>query len=210
VMQLLATLVFLAANHGAGGQAGTRGVAALGVLNTVAMFLIYPPLGVMQAMQPLIGYNKGAGHMKRVRAILVRVLLATTAMGALFAILTAIFSAPIAGLFSKNDPELIEMVRRGLPWFTIPITLFGISGTMAHYFLSMHEPRTASLLLLGRQFLAIPMFVLLPRWLGFYGIYLVGPCADLLFAAVGATVMVRELARLRVATPATPATENSV
>jgi Na+-driven multidrug efflux pump len=199
LMQLLATLVFLAANHGAGGQAGTRGVAALGVLNTVAMFLIYPPLGVMQAMQPLVGYNKGAGQMKRVRAILVRVLLATTAMGALFSILTAIFPGPIAGLFSKNDPELIEMVRRGLPWFTIPITLFGITGTMAHYFLSVHEPRMASLLLLGRQVLAIPMFVLLPRWLGFYGIYLVGPCADLLFAAVAATVMVRELARLRLA-----------
>jgi putative MATE family efflux protein len=199
LMQLLATLVFLAANHGAGGQAGTRGVAALGVLNTVAMFLIYPPLGVMQAMQPLVGYNKGAGQMKRVRAILVRVLLATTAMGALFSILTAIFPGPIAGLFSKNDPELIEMIRRGLPWFTIPITLFGITGTMAHYFLSVHEPRMASLLLLGRQVLAIPMFVLLPRWLGFYGIYLVGPCADLLFAAVAATVMVRELARLRLA-----------
>jgi putative MATE family efflux protein len=199
VMQLLATCVFLAANHGAGGQAGTRGVAALGVLNTVAMFLIYPPLGVMQAMQPLVGFNKGAGQMKRVRAILVRVLLATTAMGALFAILTALFSGAIAGLFSKNDPELIEMVRRGLPWFTIPITLFGLSGTMAHYFLSVHEPRTASVLLLGRQVLAIPLFVLLPRWLGFYGIYLVGPCADSLFAVVAATVMVRELARLRLA-----------
>ena len=200
LMQLLATLVFLAANHGAGGQAGTRGVAALGVLNTVAMFLIYPPLGVMQAMQPLIGFNKGAGQMKRVRAILVRVLLATTAMGALFSILTAIFPGPIAGLFSKTDPELIEMVRRGLPWFTIPITLFGVTGTMAHYFLSVHEPRMAALLLLGRQVLAIPMFVLLPRWLGFYGIYLVGPCADLLFFVVAATVMVRELAKLRLAT----------
>jgi putative MATE family efflux protein len=200
LMQLLATLVFLAANHGAGGQAGTRGVAALGVLNTVAMFLIYPPLGVMQAMQPLVGFNKGSGQMKRVRAILVRVLLATTAMGALFAILTAIFAGAIAGLFSKNDPELIEMVRRGLPWFTIPITLFGITGTMAHYFLSVHEPRAASVLLLGRQVLAIPLFVVLPRWLGFYGIYLVGPCADSLFAVVAATVMVRELARLRLAT----------
>ncbi|HEX7506531.1 MAG TPA: MATE family efflux transporter, partial [Polyangia bacterium] len=126
LMQLLATMVFLAANHGAGGQAGTRGVAALGVLNTVAMFLIYPPLGVMQAMQPLIGFNKGAGQMNRVRAILVRVLLATTAMGALFSILTAVFPGPIAGLFSKTDPELVEMVRRGLPWFTIPITLFGV------------------------------------------------------------------------------------
>ncbi|HEX7500809.1 MAG TPA: MATE family efflux transporter [Polyangia bacterium] len=203
LMQLFATLVFLAANHGAGGQAGTRGVAALGVLNTVAMFLIYPPLGVMQAMQPLIGFNKGAGQMKRVRAILVRVLLATTAMGALFSILTAIFPGPIAGLFSKSDPELIEMVRRGLPWFTIPITLFGITGTMAHYFLSVHEPRMAGLLLLGRQVLTIPMFVLFPRWFGFYGIYLVGPCADLLFAVIATNVMVRELGKLRLAPDAT-------
>ncbi len=75
------------ANHGAGSQAGTRGVAALGVLNTVAMMLIYPPLGVMQAMQPLVGFNKGAGRMDRVRAIFVRVLLATVTMGAVFSVL---------------------------------------------------------------------------------------------------------------------------
>jgi putative MATE family efflux protein len=197
LMQLLATLVFLAANHGAGGQAGTRGVAALGVLNTVAMFLLYPSLGVMQAMQPLIGFNKGSGQMRRVRSILVRVLLATTAMGALFSVLTAVFPGPIAGLFSKTDPQLIEMVRRGLPWFTIPITLFGVTGTMAHYFLSVHEPRMAALLLLGRQVLAIPMFVIFPRWFGFYGIYLVGPCADLLFTTIATNVMVRELGKLR-------------
>jgi putative MATE family efflux protein len=200
LMQMLATLVFLAANHGAGGQAGTRGVAALGVLNTVAMMLIYPPLGVMQAMQPLIGFNKGAGQTKRVRAILVRVLLATTTMGLVFSILVAAFPGPIAGLFSKTDPELVEMVRRGLPWFVIPISLFGVTGTMAHYFLSVHVPRKAALLLLGRQFLAMPLFLLLPYWLGFYGLYLVGPCSDLPFAIVAAVIMVRELAKLR-ATP---------
>jgi len=64
----------------------------------------------------------------------------------------------------------------------------------------VHEPRKAALLLLGRQILAIPMFVLQPRWLGFYGIYLVGPCAELLFVAVAVTMMVRELAKLRRAT----------
>jgi hypothetical protein len=91
------------------------------------------------------------------------------------------------------------MVRRGLPWFTIPITLFGITGTMAHYFLSVHLPRMAGLLLLGRQVLTIPMFVLFPRWFGFYGIYLVGPCADLLFAVIATNMMVRELGKLRLA-----------
>ena len=200
LMQVLATFVFLAANHGAGGRAGPRGVAAFGVLNTVAMMLIYPPLGVMQAMMPLVGFNKGAGQMARVRGILVRVLCATTFMGLLFAILIAAFPGPLAGLFSKSDPELIDMVRRGLPWFVVPISLFGVTGTMAHYFLSVHQPRSAAILLLGRQLLVIPMFVVFPRLLGFSGIYVVGPIADTLFLVIAATMMVRELAKLRHAT----------
>jgi len=200
LMQVLATFVFLAANHGAGGQAGPRGVAAFGVLNTVAMMLIYPPLGVMQAMMPLVGFNKGAGQMARVRGILVRVLCATTLMGLLFAILIAALPGPLAGLFSKTDPELVDMVRRGLPWFVVPISLFGVTGTMAHYFLSVHQPRNAAVLLLGRQLLVIPLFVVLPRVLGFSGIYVVGPIADTLFLVVAATMMVRELAKLRPAT----------
>jgi putative MATE family efflux protein len=199
LMQILATLVFLAANHGAGSQAGSRGLATLGVLNTVAMLLIYPSLGVMQAMMPLVGFNKGAGRLDRVRALLVRVLVTSLGMGAFFAIMIAIFSGPVAALFSKSDPELIAMVRLGLPWFVVPITLFGLAGTMAHYFLSVHEPRKAGVLLLGRQLLAIPLFLLLPHLFGYYGMYLAAPLADLPFAAVGGVFMVRELARLKTA-----------
>ena len=196
VMQLLATLVFLAANHGAGNQGGTRGVAALGVLNTVAVLLIYPPMGVMQAMQPLVGFNKGAGQPQRVRAILLRVLATTICMGAVFSVLVMLFSHPIAALFSRTDTGLIALVQYGLPWFVVPITLFGLSGTMSHYFLSVHKPLQAGTLLLGRQLLAIPLFLLLPRWLGFSGVYLVAPCADLPFALVASVLLVRELRAL--------------
>jgi putative MATE family efflux protein len=199
LMQILATLVFLAANHGAASQAGPRGLATLGVLNTVAMLLIYPSLGVMQAMMPLVGFNKGAGRLDRVRALLVGVLVTSLSMGAFFAILIAIIPGPVAALFSKSDPELIAMVKLGLPWFVIPITLFGLAGTMAHYFLSVHEPRKAGVLLLGRQILAIPLFLALPRLFGFYGMYLAAPLADLPFAVVGGVFMVRELARLKAA-----------
>jgi putative MATE family efflux protein len=204
VMQLLATLVFLAANHGAAGQAGSQGIAALGVLNTVAMLLIYPPLGVMQAMQPLVGFNKGAGRIDRVRGLLVRVLATTFVMGVVFSVLVAAFPATVAGWFSKDDPALVDLVRRGLPWFVVPITLFGVTGTMAHYFLSVHEPKGAALLLLGRQLIAIPLFIVLPRWLGFFGMYLVGPCADLPFAVIAVVLMVKELAKLREAEPVVP------
>jgi hypothetical protein len=89
------------------------------------------------------------------------------------------------------------MVRRGLPWFVVPITLFSLAGTMAHFFLSVHQPSKAAVLLLGRQVLAIPLFLLLPRLFGFYGMYLAAPLADLPFAVVGALFMVREFARLK-------------
>lgn len=197
VMQLLATLVFLAANHGAGDQGGTRGVAALGVLNTLAVLLIYPPLGVMQAMQPLVGFNKGAGQSLRMRAILVRVIVTTVSMGAVFSVVVAVFAHPIAALFSRSDADLIELVRRGLPWFVVPITLFGLSGSMSHYFLAVHQPAKAGVLLLGRQLLAIPLFIVLPRAFGFRGVYLVGPCADLPFAVVAFAYMLRELRVLK-------------
>ena len=197
-MQILATLVFLAANHGAAGQGGTRGVAALGVLNTIAMLLLYPPLGVMQAMQPLIGFNKGAGQFDRVRALLLRVIVITTSMGAVFSVSVAICPRFIASLFSKSDPVLIDLVQRGLPWFVIPIALFGLSGTLSHYFLSVHEPRKAGILMLGRQLVAMPLFLLLPRWLGYQGVYLVAPCADLPFAVIAVGLLVRELRSLSV------------
>lgn len=197
IMQVLGTMVFLAANHGAGGQGGTQGVAALGVLNTVAILLIYPSLGVMQAMQPLVGYNKGAGQTKRVRDLLLKVLLATFMMGLGLSLFVAIFSEPIAALFSKDDLQLIALVQHGLPWFVGPIVFFSIEGTMAHYFLSVHEPRKASVLLLGRQLLAIPLFLILPRLVGFTGIYLVWTLAALPFVIAGTIYIRRELARLR-------------
>jgi putative MATE family efflux protein len=193
VTQILATLVFLAANHGVGNQGGARGMAALGVLNTIAMLLIYPPLGVMQAMQPLVGFNKGAGHTQRVRAILVRVLAITVCMGGFFSLLVLVFPHQLASLFTRSDTALVEIVERGLPWFVVPITLFGLSGTMSHYFLSVHVPGKAGILLLGRQLIAIPLFLLMPRWFGLDGLYYVGTCADLPFAIVALAFVVREL-----------------
>jgi putative MATE family efflux protein len=204
VMHLLGMVTFLAANHGAGGQAGVRGVAALGILSTMSMMLIYPPLGMMQAMMPLVGFNKGAGHVHRVRSLVKRVLLLTTAMGAIFSVLVAVFPGPLAGMFSKTDPELVEMVRRGLPWFVVPLSFFGLTGTTAHYYLAVHQPKKAAVLLLGRELLAMPLFLLMPRWLGFFGIYLVGPIAALPFALTAGWFMMRELTTLRAAGTASP------
>ncbi len=196
-MQILSMVVFTVANHSAAATAGPRGLATLGVLNSIAMLFMFPLFGVMQAMQPLVGFNMGAGRNDRVRALLVRVLLSTMLIGLFFSLIVLAFPGPIAALFTRDDVQLIELVSKGLPWFVVPIALFGLDGTISHYFLSVHRPRQSAFLMLGRQILAGILFALLPRWLGFYGMYLVSTFAALPFASIAAVFVVAELRRLR-------------
>jgi putative MATE family efflux protein len=196
LMQVLGTLVFLAANRGALALDGARGVAAVGVFNTVSLLLVYPMVGVAQAMQPLVAYNRGAGRPDRVRALVSRVLVATTVMGCAAALGVGLLPGPVAGLFTHTDAPLVELVRRGLPWFMASVVAFGVQGTASHYFLAVQRPRPAGLLLLGRQLLAIPLFLTLPRLLGFAGLYLVGLLSDLPFAALAAVLLRGEWRRL--------------
>ena len=191
LMQLLGAVVFLAANHGAS-TAGARGVAAVGVFNTVALFLIYPPLGIAQAMQPLVAFNRGARKPERVRALLGRALTATSLMGVGAAGLVCLFPGAVAAWFTRTDTSLIDIVREGLPWVMLSVALFSVPATAAHYYLAVQQVRPAGLLLLGRQLLLIPLFSLLPLALGFKGLYFAPALADLPFAIIGAVLMRRE------------------
>jgi len=203
LMQVLGVLVFLAANRGALALGGARGVAAVGVFNTVSILLIYPPLGVAQAMQPLVAFNRGAGRPDRVRGLLVRVLASTTVMGCLAALAVGLFPGEVASLFTRTDVELVELVGRGLPWFMMSVAVFGVQGTASHYFLAVQRPRPAGLLLLGRQLLAIPLFLVLPRLFGFEGLYVVTLLSDVPFAMLAAVLLRSEWKQL--ARPPLPA-----
>ena len=198
LMQLLGAVVFLAANHGAVNASGARGVAAVGVFNTVALLLIYPPLGIAQAMQPLVAFNRGARKPERVRALLGRTLTATSIMGISAAIVVCFFPGVVAAWFTRTDTSLIALVREGLPWCMLSVALFSVPATAAHYYLAVQQVRPAGLLLLGRQLLLIPLFLLLPLALGFKGLYFAPALADLPFALLGAVLMRREWRALSV------------
>jgi putative MATE family efflux protein len=196
LMQVLGSVVFLAANHGAAAVDGARAVAAVGVFQTVSLLLIYPLVGVAQAMQPLVAFNRGAGRPDRVRALLGRTLAATTCLGVLSALAVWLFPGAVAALFTRSDTRLVEIVTEGLPWVMGSVAVFGLAGTASHYYLAVHQARAAGLLLLGRQLLAIPLFLALPRLLGLRGIYLVAILSDVPFAAVAAWLLRREWRRL--------------
>jgi Na+-driven multidrug efflux pump len=195
-MQILGGLLFLSANRAAAAVEGARGVAAVGVFNTLALLLVYPAFGVAQAMQPLVAFNLGAARLDRVRALLGRALAANLAIG--FTIAGAVCLAPrtMAALFTRSDLHLLELVERGVPWVMCSVALFGASATVSHYFLAMQRPQPAGLLLAGRQVLCAAAFALLPRFLGISGLYLAPLFADLPIALLSLYMMRSEWRRL--------------
>jgi putative MATE family efflux protein len=195
-MQVLGSVVFLTANHGAAAVDGARAVAAVGVFNTVALLLIYPIVGVAQAMQPLVAFNRGAERPERVRALLGRTLVTTCTMGLVSAAVVWLLPGAVAALFTRTDGRLVEIVTEGLPWVMGSVAVFALQGTASHYYLAIQQARPAGVLLLGRQLLAIPLFLVLPRLLGVRGLYLVMVLADLPFAALAAFLLRREWRRL--------------
>ncbi len=67
------SLVMLVINNALrmyGGDSADLAISAYGVINRIAEFTLLPVFGVMQGLQPVVGFNFGAGKIERTRKAL--------------------------------------------------------------------------------------------------------------------------------------------
>lgn len=98
-MQLAGSMVSVIMNHSLKKYGGDLAIGANGIITSVAMLLVMLVIGIVQGMQPIVGFNYGAGLHKRVQETLRLVIITSTCItGAGF-------------LCSFFFPELIEIGR---------------------------------------------------------------------------------------------------
>jgi len=172
-------------------------VAAVGIINGALMFGLQPAFGLMQGVQPLIGYNFGARKPARMlRAFKMAMGWSTLACTACAAIVWA-FARPIATAFTA-DPALVDTVTWGLRVLSAGFPFIGgpfISGT---YFQSVGRAKMAILLSSMRQILMLlPLIIAMPYFFGVRGIWYAAPASDLLSSAVIMAVVWHEIRRVK-------------
>lgn len=170
--------------------------AVVGVINRVLMFMLLPLFGLVQGLQPIIGFNYGAGRLDRVKEAAIRAgLLATAFSSASFAVLMC-FPGLVFRLFTP-DPALIAegaYIMR-LQVLLLPLVGFQVVGASLPQALGKALP--AMMLSISRQVLFfIPLVLVLPVYFGLYGIWFSFPVADLLASLVTAWWLVSEFRRL--------------
>jgi putative MATE family efflux protein len=189
--------VLIVANNAVRPYGGDLALAVIGVVNTISLVASYPLYGVTNGAQPLFGYNYGAGNWLRIRQLARLVGFWTLVFAVTVDAAAVIAPRFIVGLFN-SDPGLLDLGGRGLRIFMIAFAFFPLGQLPTAYFQATGRALPPAILLLSRNLVMIVGMLILPHWLGFDGVCLAGPLADVTTAAIGVfylMVMQKEIGR---------------
>ncbi|MGH0052957.1 MAG: MATE family efflux transporter, partial [Sphaerochaetaceae bacterium] len=175
------SVAMLFLNRGLSTYGGVAAVTAMGVINSLYTFFIMPIMGIVQGLQPIIGYNHGAGQWSRVS----KALRLGVTIGILFStvvfVLLQVFPETFISMFLSQDSPTIDITIRGLRIFLLMLPLLSINLIGISYFQATGKGKTSMLLGMLRQFVfLLPLLLVLPQIWGLDGVWVATPIADAL------------------------------
>lgn len=181
-----------------GGADGNLAVGAYGILNRTAMFFVMVVFGVTQGMQPILGFNYGAGNWRRVRQTLRAGIFIGVAISTTGFVLTQFFPDTVNSLFT-SDKTLLSLSDQGARIFFLAYPFVGCQIVIQNFFQSIGKPQISIFLSLTRQLLfLIPFLIILPPVMGINGVWTSICSSDFiafLFAVVTLWIMMRKLGK---------------
>jgi putative MATE family efflux protein len=196
LMELSFTLILVLINRSVLRYGGELALSAVGIVFALDSLLFLPIIGLGEGLQPLVGYNYGAGLFDRVRrAVRLALRAGTTFFLCTFA-LVEIFPREMARLFT-SDPRLLDLSVRCLRLGYLGIPFVGLGIVAGFTFQGLGRARAGLLLTFCRHvlFIIVPIS-LLPRVLGLDGVFLTFPISDVLGGLLGFGMLRGEMRRL--------------
>jgi len=167
-------------NHTLYTYGGEHSVAIYGIISRMLMFALFPILGITQGFLPIAGYNYGAENYERVKETVSLSIKYGAILASLIFIIILVFAKPIAAIFT-TDPLIIDQTPEALRWVFAASPIIAIQLIGAAYFQAVGKARKALLLTLSKQgFFLIPLVLILPNYLGVFGVWIAFPIADVL------------------------------
>ncbi len=178
---------------------GDIAVGAAGIFSSYTSLMTMVVVGLCQGMQPIIGYNYGAGMFHRLK----RTYWMAVGMATAIVVAGMVFGLSAPGMIARaftTDPGLIGETVRCL---SISLLCFGVVGfqvVSTTLFQSLGRAGASIFLSLTRQVIfLIPALLILPTRYGLDGVWASFPVSDMFATAVTAGMIwwqLREINRL--------------
>ena len=178
-------------------------VGAFGITNRLLMFVVFVVVGLNQGMQPIAGYNFGAGRYDRLERVIRLTILVASCFTGLGFLVGMFLAEPCVAIFAKDAPDLIHEAAHGLRIVVLFFPVVGMQIVSTAFFQSIGSPGKSIFLSLSRQLIfLVPALLLLPHLFDTRtdGVWYAMPLADALASLLSFTLLVRQIRKMRRAT----------
>jgi len=184
VKSLSASLVIIVTNNLLKTIGGDSALSIFAIVSRLFSSLNTPQTGIVQGMQPILGYNFGKKNFERVRQTITYSLGSSVVYGLLICALCLLIPAAMIGRLSK-EPAIIAEGQIALRLMALACPVGGISVMVAAYFQSAGRAKEALLITLGGIILVkLPVLLLASSLFSLTGIWVSEAASELILCVV--------------------------
>lgn len=204
LMHMAACFVVIVLNNQLKRYGGDMAIATFGMTNRFMFFFSMIVMGILQGMQPIVGYNYGANLKDRMlRAFKLSVYCATCVMGVLW-LFGVFWPEGFIRLFTHDDVLVAQSIA---PARVMLCVMFAVGFPMitGNFYTSIGMAPKAIFLSLTRQVLfLIPLILCLPLlfdhigWTPIWGVWWALPISDSLSVMTAAIVINRDMRKFKI------------
>lgn len=192
-MQIATSLVQVISNNSLKIYGGDLAIGAMATISSIIMIFLMPVFGIVQGMQPIVGFNYGAKKYDRSKQTLKLTLLLSTVLFILGSLFIQLAPQVLVGMFNR-DPQLMDITISGLRKYAFAMPIISLSIVGTNYIQSIGKAKIAMILSLLRQvIILIPIILILPKFLGLDGVWFAQPASDILASVITVIVLVKEI-----------------
>jgi len=203
-MNIAASLVIGVMNASFIKYGGDIAVAAMGIVHSTTMMMVMTIISINMAIQPIIGFNFGAGLFCRVKEAVMMAIWYATLVATAGWLICMLIPGTVVSIFNSDSIELRDAGVIGLRIYCSVLPVVGFQIIASNYFQAIGKAKLATFLSLLRQIIVLlPLIFILPEYLGVNGVWIANPVSDMVAAVVSFIYFRREMKKLKCEIPVT-------
>lgn len=189
IMAATNSAVTMVANSCLSTWGGDIYIAVMTVISSVREIATMPVMGMVNGIQPVIGFNYGAGLNGRVKTAIRDSALVLTVYTALFWGAVIVFSRQLMGMFTA-DANLIATGIGPLQTYFFGFVFMALQFTGQSVFVGLGRTKFSIIFsLLRKAIIVIPLTIILPYFYGVNGVFLAEPISNVVGGGACFTTM---------------------
>lgn len=182
IMSITNSIVQVVCNISLQTYGGDLYVGIMTVINSIREIITMPVRGIINASQPVIGFNYGAKEFKRVKIGIKFMSISTIIYTTFIWIILSIFPEFFIRIFN-NEPDLINYGVTSMQIYFFGFFLMSLQFSGQAVYVALKQPKKAIFFSLLRKVIIVtPLTIILPKLfnLGVNGVFLAEPISNLI------------------------------